>query len=73
MERRIEAVFCSYVLYGKWDPTQAAMWLPQNNKSLNRTKFLDLLRDSKLLDHRVSPQEAQNVFCKLNNPVRTAS
>jgi hypothetical protein len=70
MERQIEAVFVSYALHGMWDPQEAAMWLPQDCKGMNRANFLHLLRDAELLNNIVGPQAAHNVFCKLNNPVR---
>ncbi len=47
------------------------MWLPQDCKGMNRAHFMCLVRDAELLNNFVGPQAAHDVFCKLNNPVRT--
>ena len=72
LERRLEAVFVSYALYGEWRPDEVGVWLSTGNecKGISSGKFLDLVRDTKLMTtDALTAADIREVFFKLNNPV----
>ena len=72
LERRLEAVFVSYALYGEWRPDEVGVWLSTGNecKGISSGKFLDLVRDTKLMTtDALTTADLREVFFKLNNPV----
>ena len=70
LERRVEAVFVSYSLYGKWNPHEASIWLPRACKGLDHDNFLALARDAKLLKRSIALQQARSIFHHHSNMVR---